>query len=46
MTFIFISFRPPMKWTDEMDILFLQEILAEEPYPYKPKSKERGQIWK
>ena len=35
-----------MKWTDEMDILFLREILAEEPYQYKPKSKEKGQIWK
>ena len=36
-----------MKWTDEMDILFrLREILAEEPYQYKPKRKERGQIWK
>ena len=35
-----------MKWTDEMDILFLREILVEEPYQYKPKSKERGQIWK
>ena len=35
-----------MKWIDEMDILFLQEILAEEPDQYELKSKGRGQIWK
>ena len=29
-----------MKRTDEMDILFLREILAEEPYQYTPKSKK------
>ena len=35
-----------MKWIDEMDILFLQEILAEEPDKYELKRKGRGQIWK
>ena len=34
-----------MKWNDEKDVALLREILCEEPYQYKPKSKERGNVW-
>ena len=34
-----------MKWTDEHDILLVREILTEEPYTHRPKSKERGAVW-
>ena len=33
-----------MKWTNG-HVLLLREILAVEPYTFKPKSKERGNAW-
>ena len=32
-------------WTKEHDILMLREALTSEPYNFKPKSSERGQVW-
>ena len=34
-----------MRWTEEHDILFLREILLQEPYQYKRGSIERGKSW-
>ena len=34
-----------MKWTNGHDVLLLREILAVEPYTFKPKIKERGNAW-
>ena len=34
-----------MKWSDDKDKILLREIIVEEPYKFKPKSKERGNIW-
>ena len=32
-------------WTEEHDILMLREALTSEPYNFKPKSSEGGQVW-
>ena len=34
-----------MKWSNENDVYLLREVLVEEPFKYKPKSKERGAVW-
>ena len=35
-----------MVWTDVKDELFCQEILLCEPYKFKARTKERGNVWK
>ncbi|XP_065068332.1 golgin subfamily A member 6-like protein 7 [Rhopilema esculentum] len=34
-----------MTWTKDHDVLLCREILAEEPYQYKHRSRERGKWW-
>ena len=34
-----------MIWNIEKDVILLREIIVTEPYKYKEKTKERGQIW-
>ena len=34
-----------MKWTDEMDIILLKEIVLFEPWNFKRGSEERGRCW-
>ena len=33
-----------MDWTEEHDIILLREILAQDPYSYKTRSREHGQV--
>ena len=35
-----------MVWNNEKDKLFCREVLIREPYQYKARSKERGNVWK
>ena len=35
-----------MVWTDKKDELFCREILLWEPYKFKVRTKERGNVWK
>ena len=34
-----------MQWTDEHHTLLLQEILATEPFKYKPRTQQRINLW-
>ena len=33
-----------MDWTEEHDIILLREALAQDPYSYKTRSRERGKV--
>ena len=35
-----------MVWTDKREELFCREILLWEPYKFKFRTKERGNVWK
>ena len=34
-----------MEWTQECDLLLLQEIVVSQPYKFKPSTRDRGQVW-
>ena len=34
-----------MEWTQECDLLLLQEIVMSQPYKFKPSTRDRGQVW-
>ena len=34
-----------MQWTDEQQTLLLREILATEPFKYKPRTQQRAVLW-
>ena len=34
-----------MEWTQECDLLLLQDIVVSQPYKFKPSTRDRGQVW-